>query len=540
MKNNKNFKKNNSFRKPVRPMERVEVRKVSINEIDLNSRGKVSIMGVVNRIVQTGGPTLFVVGDGTGNLSLKGFIGPGLRAFPEINEEDVVKAVVSINEYQGELEGEISSIRKVVDEEKKEFLKSLSALEKERAKVTPPEFLVKSQILEKLRPRFIEAATQIRLAIIQDRPIIVRHHNDADGYSSGYSLERAILPLIVKQHSSVKAPWEFFLRAPSQAPYYEIDDSIRDMANSLRNVAKFSNKMPLIIIADNGSSPEDLMAIKQGKVHGADFIVIDHHGFEKDVISDEVLVHINPFLVGEDGAHYSAGMLATEFARFINPEVENIKQIPAMAGFADRIDLGNPEVMEKYLEIAKKEGYSKELLSDIALVIDYVSAKVRFMEVREYVEVLFGEPRARQKELVSLMAPYIRNLDKKGLQIGKSNAKQEKIGKVILQTIEVEETFPGFGFFPKPGRAVGLIHDNYQTEKKVTSLITAGIMSTAITLRATDEANFSVHEFIIFLNKKIPEAFVEGGGHKNAGSITFLPYKKDEVVKLLKEFIKSR
>ncbi len=540
MKNNKNFKKNNSFRKPVRPMERVELRKVSINEIDLNSRGKVSIMGVVNRIVQTGGPTLFVVGDGTGNLSLKGFIGPGLRAFPEINEEDVVKAVVSINEYQGELEGEISSIRKVVDEEKKEFLKSLSALEKERAKVTPPEFLVKSQILEKLRPRFIEAATQIRLAIIQDRPIIVRHHNDADGYSSGYSLERAILPLIVKQHSSVKAPWEFFLRAPSQAPYYEIDDSIRDMANSLRNVAKFSNKMPLIIIADNGSSPEDLMAIKQGKVHGADFIVIDHHGFEKDVISDEVLVHINPFLVGEDGAHYSAGMLATEFARFINPEVENIKQIPAMAGFADRIDLGNPEVMEKYLEIAKKEGYSKELLSDIALVIDYVSAKVRFMEVREYVEVLFGEPRARQKELVSLMAPYIRNLDKKGLQIGKSNAKQEKIGKVTLQTIEVEETFPGFGFFPKPGRAVGLIHDNYQTEKKVTSLITAGIMSTAITLRATDEANFSVHEFIIFLNKKIPEAFVEGGGHKNAGSITFLPYKKDEVVKLLKEFIKSR
>ncbi len=540
MKNNKNFKKNNSFGKPVRPMERVEVRKVSINEIDLNSRGKVSIMGVVNRIVQTGGPTLFVVGDGTGNLSLKGFIGPGLRAFPEINEEDVVKAVVSINEYQGELEGEISSIRKVVDEEKKEFLKSLSALEKERAKVTPPEFLVKSQILEKLRPRFIEAATQIRLAIIQDRPIIVRHHNDADGYSSGYSLERAILPLIVKQHSSVKAPWEFFLRAPSQAPYYEIDDSIRDMANSLRNVAKFSNKMPLIIIADNGSSPEDLMAIKQGKVHGADFIVIDHHGFEKDVISDEVLVHINPFLVGEDGAHYSAGMLATEFARFINPEVENIKQIPAMAGFADRIDLGNPEVMEKYLEIAKKEGYSKELLSDIALVIDYVSAKVRFMEVREYVEVLFGEPRARQKELVSLMAPYIRNLDKKGLQIGKSNAKQEKIGKITLQTIEVEETFPGFGFFPKPGRAVGLIHDNYQTEKKVTSLITAGIMSTAITLRATDEANFSVHEFIIFLNKKIPEAFVEGGGHKNAGSITFLPYKKDEVVKLLKEFIKSR
>ncbi len=544
MKNNKNFGKNKkSFNKPnrnMKPMNKVEVKKVSIEEININSKGKVSLVGTVNRVVQTGGPTIFAVSDGTGNLSLKGFIGPGVRAYPEIEEGDVVKAIVSVSEYQGELEGEINSIKKVNEEEKKEFLKNLKALEKERAKVTPPKFLVENKILDKLKDRFIEAATQVRLAIIQDRPIIVRHHNDADGYSSGYSLERAILPLIVKQHSSVKAPWEFFLRAPSQAPYYEIDDSIRDMANSLRNVAKFSNKMPLIIIADNGSSPEDLMAIKQGKVHGADFIVVDHHGFEKDVITEEVLVHINPFLVGEDGAHYSAGMLCTELARFINPEVENITQIPAMAGFADRIELGNPKVMEEYLKIAEKEGYSKGLLSDIALVIDYVSAKVRFMEVREYIEVLFGEPRERQKELVSLMAPYIRELDKEGLAIGKSNAKQEKLGKATLQSIEVEATFPGFGFFPKPGRAVGLIHDDYLKTSGEKALVTAGIMSTAITLRATDEANFSVHEFLKLLETKLPEAFAGGGGHKNAGSITFLPYKKEEVVKLLKEFIKKR
>ncbi|PJE81877.1 hypothetical protein COU58_00110 [Candidatus Pacearchaeota archaeon CG10_big_fil_rev_8_21_14_0_10_32_42] len=534
----KNFKKpNKNFRKEA---PKYELKKIFIEEISLNLGKKVSIVGAVNRVIQTGGPTIFVVTDGTGSLSLKGFIKPGERAYPEINEGDVVRAVIEVGEYQGEIEGEISSIKKLDDTEKKEFLKVLSNLEKEKAKITPPEFLVKSPVLEKLRDRFIEAATQIRLAIIQDRPIIVRHHNDADGYSSGFSLERAIIPLITKQHSSLKAPWEFFMRAPSQAPYYEIDDSIRDMANSLRNVAKFSNKMPLIIIADNGSTPEDLMGIKQGKVHGADFIVIDHHAFDKDVITNEVLVHINPFLVGEDGSHFSAGMLCSEFARFINPEVENIIQIPAMAGFADRIDLGNPKVMTDYMKLAEKEGYSKELLSDIALVIDYVSAKVRFMEVREYIEVIFGEPRKKQKELVSLMAPYIRELDKKGLAIGKSNSRHEKIGKITLQSIEIEETFPGFGFFPKPGRSVGLIHDNYQKEKGVSSLVTVGIMSTALTLRATNEANFSFHELLNFINKKSPESFVAGGGHKNAGSLTFLPYKKKEIVELLKEFLKGR
>jgi RecJ-like exonuclease len=65
-------------------------------------------------------------------------------------------------------------------------------------------------------------------------------------------------------------------------------------------------------------------------------------------------------------------------------------------------------------------------------------------------------------------------------------------------------------------------------------------MNTAITLRATDESNFSVHDLITFINKKSPNSFCEGGGHKNAGSIGFIPNKKDEIVGLLKKFIELR
>jgi len=537
----KNKKSQGAFNKKFvkKPVKNIETKEILIENVDLNSK-RVAITGKINRIVQTGGPTVFIVSDGTGNFALKGFIGPGERAYPEIEEGHVVRAVVNVGEFQGEIEGEIVKIQKVSESQNAEFLKKIDEIEYERAKVEPPKFLVETDILKKLKERFIQAATHIRLAIIQGRPIIVRHHNDADGYSSGFALERAILPLIMKQHSSVKAPWEFFLRAPCQAPYYEIDDSIRDTANSLRNVAKFSNKMPLIVIADNGSSPEDLMAIKQGKIHGSDFIVIDHHGFDEDLISAEVLTHINPFLVEESGAEISAGMLCVELARFINPDVKNIIQIAAMSGYADRIDLAAPKTMDQYLDIAKEEGYTKELLSDISTVIDYVSAKVRFMEVREYIEVLFGEPRAQQKKLVELMAPYIRKLDAKGLAIGVSNAKQEKLGNSILQSIDIEDTFPGFGFFPKPGRATGLVHDDYQKQSGEKAVVTAGIMRTAITMRATNEANFSVHELKNYIEEKCPEAFVEGGGHKNAGALSFLPYKKERVVELLREFISKR
>ena len=530
----KDFKKK-EFDKPARTFT-----KRKIGEIGSVPEGHFELVGKVNRIIQTTGPTVFVVSDGTGSLQLKAFAGAGERSYPEIEEENCIKAKVKLEEFNGEIEGDIISMVKLNEVENKEFLESMKQIEIERARVVPPEFLVQDKILDKLKNYFIAAATQIRLAIIQDRPIIVRHHNDTDGYSSGFALERAILPLIGKQHTSEKAGWEFFTRAPCAAPFYELDDSIRDTALSLRNVAKFSNKMPLIIIADNGSTQEDLMAIEQAKIHGADFIIIDHHFFEKDVISDKVLVHVNPFLVGEDGSRFSAGMLCVELARFINPDVKNIEQIPALAGFADRIDLGNPEAMESYMRIAEKEGYTKELLAELSLVIDFISAKIKFMEVREYIEVLFGEPRDKQKQLVELLAPYIHQLDMKGLAMGKSNARSDKIGKTTLQLLYFEEFFPGFGFYPKPGRIIGMVHDNLQSEKGITNLVSVGVLETSATIRATDESNFSVHELINFIDHEIPDAFVQGGGHKNAGSITFIPNKQKEIVKLIKEFIKNR
>jgi len=543
-KKNKNFKREEKRFKEGRNFERREISfdiyrtkdKKKLEEISFKDVGKnYSVKGIIDSVSQTSGPTLFNLSDGTGALLLKGFESPGERAHPDILEGDAIEATVSIKEYNGSLEGEIKKIEKLSVESRANMLKEIKEIERERAKPENVDFLVKSQILEKLKDRFMKAATEIRLAIIQNRPIIVRHHNDTDGYSAGYALERAILPLIEKQHSSSeKAAWEFYLRAPCAAPFYEIEDSIRDTAMSLRNEAKFSNKMPLIIIVDNGSAPEDLLAIQQGKVHGIDFIVVDHHFFDKDVISKEVLVHINPFLVGEDGAKFSAGMLCVELARFIH-KIEDIEHIAGMAGIADRID--NP-VVDEYIRRASKRGYTKNILAEIALVIDFVSAKLRFMEAREYIEVLFGEPMEKQKDLVALLAPHIFTMERKGLEIGLTNVRTEKVGSVLIQYLEIEKAFSR-GFYPKAGKCNGLVHD-YVVQKGNDKVISLGILEDAITIRATDGANFSVHDFIHYAQKNIPDAFVEGGGHKNAGAIKFVPAKKDLVLESLRNFIKQR
>ncbi len=513
---------------------------LKISKISEKNIGKIlHLEGIIDGINQTEGPTIFYLDDGTGLLSVKGFKKPGERAHPDIEIGDAVKIKSKIGTYNEAYEAEIIQIHKLKGRDAEKVIEERKKTQKKLAKPINTNFMIKDKILDKLKDKFITAATEIRLAIIQNRPIIVRHHNDVDGYSSGYALEKAILPLIMKQHNSAKAAWEFFTRAPCTSPFYEIDDSIRDTSTSLRNVAKFSNKMPLVIIADNGSTEQDELGIKQGKIHGMDFIVVDHHYFEKDVISKEVLEHINPFLVGEDGTHFSAGMLASELAKFIY-SAENIEQIPAMAGIADRIN--NEKAINQYLEIAKKKGYDKKLLNEIAKVIDFISAKLKFMEAREYIEVLFGEPRKKQEKLVKLMVPYIDEMERKGLEMSRQAAEieiiKQKKQEIKLLKIDVKKTYPGFGFYPKPGMCIGRIHDEKSKEHE--KLISAGIMDSAITMRATDEANFSVNDLIPYLNKKLPDAFVAGGGHKNAGSINFIPKKKDEVLKELKEFIKNR
>ena len=522
------FKPKSSFK------EYITADKAIIADVTIDKKdSRLELAGTIDRIVQTGGPTIFHLSDGTGSLALKGFEAPGARAHPHINEGDAVTAVVTVQEYNHELEGEIVSIKKLTGEEKEALVKNVEITLKNRAKIEPPEFLVKNKTLDKLKADFVKAATEIRLAIFQNRPIIVRHHNDADGYSSGFALERAIIPLVSKQHGGGKAPWEFYTRSPVNAPIYEIADSIRDTAMSLSDVAKFSNKMPLVIIADTGSGPEDLLGIQQGRIHGMDFIVVDHHVFDKDVISKETLVHINPFLVGEDGSQYCAGMLCAELARFINPDA-NVDYIPALAGLADRSN--NPDVMDKYIAIAEKKGYTKSLLHDISALIDFVSQKLRFLEAREYIEVVFGEPIAKQKQLVQLMAPYIRDLEAKGLAIAESNAKREKVGKSVLQLLYVNEVFSSFAY-PKPGKSISLLHDKILEKEK--NLISVGVMSDLITIRATESSGFSVHKLMAYLNQKLPEAFVDGGGHHLAGALKFVPNKQKEVLDHLREFIKA-
>jgi RecJ-like exonuclease len=82
-----------------------------------------------------------------------------------------------------------------------------------------------------------------------------------------------------------------------------------------------------------------------------------------------------------------------------------------------------------------------------------------------------------------------------------------------------------------------MMHDEAQTKEGISNLVSVGVLNDVMTIRATESSGFSIHSFLTYLQKHVPSAFVEGGGHKQAGAIKFVPSQREAVLKALKSFL---
>ena len=60
--------------------------------------------------------------------------------------------------------------------------------------------MIESHVLQKLKPDIQQCIQHIQKAVDAKQPIFIRHHADADGYTAGIAIERALFPLISLQH----------------------------------------------------------------------------------------------------------------------------------------------------------------------------------------------------------------------------------------------------------------------------------------------------------------------------------------------------
>ena len=514
-----------------------------------HKKGKlVRINGEVQQVQQTSGPTIFTITDESDVTWVAAFDKAGERAYPEIDVGDAIEVVGEVNEHGGKTQIESQSLVKLDGEQTEELHKLIDDALNKKAEPEDVDFLVKSDVLNRLKPKMREAAKKIRRAILDGRTILLRHHNDADGICAGVAMEKAIVPLIESSNPSNDAQYYYFKRSPSKAPFYELEDVVKDLSFALEDQERHGQKLPLIVLLDNGSTEEDIVALMQAKIYDIEVVVIDHHSpgelLTKDVVDGEIMgatvavdeyvdTHVNPYLVGGD-SQLTAGALATEVAHIINPSVRDlILHLPAVAALGDRAESGE---VYQYLKLANRKGFSNEHLGQIAECVDFEAYFLRFMNGRGIMDTILAVDNLdkHKKMIDALYKEYLKRIDTQ-LKAALPNIKQTQLKNGIYFNLLDVEKFAHKFTFPAPGKTCGFVHDyviKQLGEDK--PIVTLGHGPDFGVFRATDAVNeqygFNVNDIVAILADRVPSAGIDGGGHECAGSIKYIEGLGEEVL----------
>ncbi|PSP64001.1 RecJ like exonuclease, partial [Halobacteriales archaeon QH_8_67_36] len=160
--------------------------------------------------------------------------------------------------------------------------------------------LVEWPAFEKLWEDLRQVATELRRTVLKGRPIRMRHHADGDGLCASVPLQVALERFIADRYEDGDAPQHLLKRLPSKAPYYEMEDVTRDLNFALEDRTRHGQKLPMVLMLDNGSTEEDTPAYRNLRHYDIPVVVVDHHHPDPEAVEPLITEHVNPYLHDED------------------------------------------------------------------------------------------------------------------------------------------------------------------------------------------------------------------------------------------------
>ena len=512
-------------------------REHSYDRIDAETVGDrigetVHVEGEVVQIKQTAGPTIFRVRDETSAVPCTAFEAAGVRAHPVVEVGDLVHVKGDVEEREGTYQVEVTEIDVLEAEDAADVAGRLDAALAEQAEPIDVDPLVDWPALEEMLPELRSVARTLRRAVLEGRPIRMRHHADGDGMAASVPVQHALTQFIEDAHQDADAARHLLKRLPSKAPYYEMEDATRDLNFALEDRARHGQKLPLLLMLDNGSTEEDTPAYKALDNYDIPIVVVDHHHPDPDAVDPLVEEHVNPYLHGED-YRITTGMLCVELARMIYPGlIEELEHVPAVAGLSDR---SKAEEMTDYLELAREAGYDEEFLQNISEALDYEAYMLRYDPGTQLINDVLNVngDEQRHRELVPFLANRADEDVAEQLDAATPHVEHERVANgANLYRIDVENHAHRFTY-PAPGKTTGEIHDE-KVEETGEPVITIGYGPDFAVLRS-DGVRLDIPTMVEELNEELPGAGVSGGGHLVVGSIRFVPGMREEVLDALIE-----
>jgi RecJ-like exonuclease len=345
-----------------------------LDRVDVDTLGDrvgetVRLEGEIVGVRQTGGPTVFELRDASGVVDCAAFVEAGVRAYPDAEVGSVVRLDGEVERRYDDLQVETEALSILGGDEAAAVEDRLADALTAEARPDGVTTLVESAAVDAVADDLVDAAETIRRAVLESRPVVVRHAATADGYVAGAAIERAVLPLIREEHAAADAEYHYLTRRPLEGSVYDMDDATNDVTRMLQDRDRHDEKLPLVLLVGTGSTVESSDGLGLLGVYGARRVVVDAEVADA-AVADDCEAIVNPGLAGADAAGLSTGTLAATLAATVEPEVRgDLAHLPAVSYWGD--------APETYAALAAEAGYdadrTRELREAIALEAYYQS-----------------------------------------------------------------------------------------------------------------------------------------------------------------------
>ncbi len=513
----------NSSEPPATPTMEIEepdapLKRTTVDAIADQVGAVVRLEGEIAGVRQTGGPTVFELRDETGTVECAAFEEAGVRAYPSVEVGDLVALEGEVERHHGDLQVE-TEVLDVLEDDARETVESRleEAIERE-AKPDTVDPLADDDAVA-LEDELVAAATTIRKAVVEARPVVVRHRATVDGYAAGAAIERAVLPLIREQHTRDDAEYHYFERRPLEGAVYDMDAATGDVTSMLEARDRHGEQLPLVVLVDAGSTIESTDGYELLEIYGAERLVIDDSHADEAVV-DAVSVAVNPTLAEAESGDVTSTTLAANVAAHVNEEVrEDLVHLPAVSYWE-----ATPAA---YVDLAAEAGYDETDIAErreaVALEAYYQSYK----DKRELVsDLLFGDgeatERTRNDGLATHVSEQFRDKLETELETARQNLETESADGVTVATLDTAAFTHRFDF-PSTTLLLDALH---RRERDDGPFVTLGLDEDELHVRTTTPVD--VRELGETIAAAVPDAGVRVVGGRD-GHVEFLSGEREAV-----------
>ncbi|MFW6018273.1 MAG: OB-fold nucleic acid binding domain-containing protein [Halapricum sp.] len=493
----------------------------------------VNLEGRIESARQTSGPTVFEFTDGTGTVDCAAFEEAGVRAYPEIGEDDIVRLTGEVRERRGELQIETEQLVALEDDESEAVRERMEQALTEKARPDGAELLAEDETLSGLTDAFRDAAGEIRRAVFEERPVVVRHSATADGYVAGAALERATLPLIREEHTRSDAEYHYFDRRPLEGDVYEMGDATKDVTTMLDNRQRHDEQLPLYVFVAVGGTRESLDGLAFLDVYDAPRVVIDT--VAEPEVTDEVETVVSPdtdpaTLTTVDGQldGPTTAAIAANVAAHVNADVrEDLLHLPAVSFWE--------EPPQAYAEAAAEAGYEVDALADIRDAVALEAYYQSYEDKRQLIADLLFTGRASDvaddeaRGLASHVSEQFRSKLDTAVQTAEANVDRRTVDGVDVAVIDTEAFTHRFDFPPET-----LLLDELLRQLRSDVDVIVGIGEDDLHLRS--EHVLDVRTVAEAIDEAVPDAGVEAESSRSQ-QIAFLAGRRDDVLETTLETV---